>query len=293
MNNKIKESLFIAGLTLSVPVAADAVNKEQQMLATHIETHEELRAKKLLNSAVEHLIKNGATAVKDFNNKEEFIDNELYVFSLTLDGKFLASGGSSLVLVGDTVLDTFDMYGKYFFREMVQKAKRDGGGDVEYHWHNPTDRVASPKRTLFKRVGDIIVAVGYYPVRANAFQAKTLLDKATVELKENVKQALFKFNNLDGQYVDGDLYIFVVDTDSKEYLAHAISRSFVGQTYEDALDDSGEAAISKMLDVVKEKPEGEIDYIWINPITNRKETKHTYFRLVDHYLLGVGFYKPN
>ncbi|MGB0893540.1 MAG: cache domain-containing protein [Parashewanella sp.] len=292
MNNKLKESLFVAGLAMSVPVAADVVTKDPAMYVTHIETQEELRAKTLLAKSIKHVEKNGADAVNDFNQKADFFDGNLYTFALTIDGKFLSSGGASSVLVGDTVLDTFDMYGKYFFREMIHKAVQDGEGSVEYHWKNPTDRGASPKRTLFKRVGDIIIAVGYYPVRATAFQAKELLGRATVELQKNIKSALFKFNNLDGQYVNGDLYIFVVDTKTKEYLAHGVSRSFVGQSADVVLDEVGKEAMYRMLNAAKANKEGEIDYVWFNPITGRKERKHTYFKMVDNYLLGVGFYLP-
>ncbi|MFT5235783.1 MAG: cytochrome c [Shewanella sp.] len=293
MNTKLKNSLLAAGLVISSSVSAGMTATDEDMSVTHIETKEEVRAKVLLAKAIEHIQKNGSEAVIDFNQKADFFDESLYVFALSIDGRFLASGGSSSVLVDHTVLDTFDMYGKYFFREMIQKARKDGQGAVEYHWKNPTDRAASPKRTLFQRVGDTIIAVGYYPVRANAFQAKELLGLATVEINENLKSALYKFNNLDGQYVNGDLYLFVIDTKTKLFMAHGVSRGLIGQSIDTALDEVGKEATNKMLEMVKHQDSGEISYIWTNPITNEKEVKHTFFRLVDGYLLGVGFYTPN
>lgn len=293
MNTNLKNSILAASLVISTSVSAGMATADEDMSVTHIETKEEVRAKVLLAKAVDYIKENGSEAASDFNQKPEFFDGHLYVFALNIDGKFLASGGSSSVLVGDTVLDTFDIYGKYFFREMVKKAIKKGNGAVEYHWKSPTDRSASPKRTLFQRVGNTIVAVGYYPVRANAFQAKELLGLATVEIHKNVKAALHKFNDLDGEYIKGDLYVFVIDIKTKLFLAHGVSRSLINQSIDTSLDDVGKATTNKMLEMVKQKDSGEISYAWINPITNEKEVKRTLFRLIDRYLLCVGYYTPN
>lgn len=293
MNTQLKNSRLTASVVLTPSISAELTHADENVYATHIETKEEIRAKDLLTRAMSHVKIKGDQAVNDFSQKAEFIEGNLYVFALSINGHFLASGGSSSVLVGDTVLDIFDMYGKYFFREMIQKAEKEGQGAVEYHWKNPTDRAASPKRTLFQRVGDLIIAVGYYPIRANAFQAKELLRQATVEIHNNLKLALYKFNNLDGQYVDGDLYIFAIDINTTLFLAHGVSRSFIGQSIDTVLDDAGKEATHEMLEMLTHRDSSEISYLWTNPITNEKEIKHTFFRLVDEKLLGVGFYTPD
>ena len=85
------------------------------------------RAMALLDKAVEHIQLDGAEAVGDFANQARFTDNELYVYALDMDGVFLASGGSSAVLVGDNVKSTADMYGKLFFQDMIAQARVTGG----------------------------------------------------------------------------------------------------------------------------------------------------------------------
>ncbi len=75
---------------------------EQEDLANlpHAATKDEKRAIILLEKAVQHIEQQSEDAVTDFSSQERFIDRELYVFALRIDGRFLASGGSSTVLVG-------------------------------------------------------------------------------------------------------------------------------------------------------------------------------------------------
>lgn len=95
-------------------------------------------------------------------------------------------------------------------------------------------------------------------------------------MHKNLKSALYQFNNLDGQYVNGDLYLFVIDIKTKLFLAHGVSRSFIGQSIDTVLDDVGKDATHDMLEMVKHQDSGEISYLWTNPITNEKERKHTF-----------------
>jgi len=45
-----------------------------------------------------------------------------------------------------------------------------------------------------------------------------------------------------------------------------------------------------MIDVLKDKDRGELDYAWRNPVTRQVERKHTLFRKVGDSLVGVGYY---
>ncbi|CAK3854710.1 cache domain-containing protein [Vibrio sp. 10N.222.51.C8] len=256
----------------------------------HVVSDAERRAKTLLAKAVVHVQKDGDESVKDFMSDPEYIDGELYVFALGIDGQFLASGGSSMVLVGDSVLDTQDVYGNPFFREMITKAVHNGFGEVKYHWTNPTDRMGEPKTTFFERVGDVIVAVGYYPERSSAAEAKNLLARAMTAIVESEQESLTEFNDAEGSFVEGDLYVFVMDMSSGKLLAHGVSPELVGRSHNEILSPDDKPILTEMLNLAKENGRGVYTYRWLNPLSSKVETKHTYYRVIDNKLVGVGYY---
>ncbi|TCT42387.1 cytochrome c [Vibrio crassostreae] len=256
----------------------------------HVVSDAERRAKTLLAKAVVHVQKDGDESVKDFMSDPEYIDGELYVFALGIDGQFLASGGSSMVLVGDSVLDTQDVYGNPFFREMITKAVHNGFGEVKYHWTNPTDRMGEPKTTFFERVRDVIVAVGYYPERSSAAEAKNLLARAMTAIVESEQESLTEFNDAEGSFVEGDLYVFVMDMSSGKLLAHGVSPELVGRSHNEILSPDDKPILTDMLNLAKENGRGVYTYRWLNPLSSKVETKHTYYRVIDNKLVGVGYY---
>lgn len=256
----------------------------------HIVTEAEKRAQRLLARAVLHVQKEGPESVQAFSTDSRFVDDELYVFAMGIDGTFLASGGSSMVLVGDSVLDTRDMYGKPVFRDMITIAVNKGYGKVEYHWTNPTDRMGEPKTTFLERVGDVIVAVGYYPERASATEAKQLLARAMKAIVDSEQQSIDEFNDINGPFTKGDLYVFVMDMNSGKFLAHGASPELVGRSHAEILNPDNKPILTEMLTLAKANGRGEYSYRWLNPQSSEVETKHTYYRVIDNKLIAVGYY---
>ncbi|WP_409996875.1 cache domain-containing protein [Photobacterium rosenbergii] len=295
MPSRILASTLVLIITGLMGTSASATDVMQEGATTNssntetppIVTPAAQRAMALLDKAVEHVQQDGPKAVDDFARQARFTDNELYVYALDIDGIFLASGGSSAVLVGDNVRATADMYGKLFFQDMIDKAKLTGGGVVEYHWTNPVDSSGEPKRTFFKRVGDVIVAVGYHPQRAASYQAKDFLDEATKALITDEQGALGAFNRADSQFVKNDLYVFVLDKRTGEFLAHGATPHLVGKVF----SIQGKPMIGEMLKLAEDTGRGEISYPWLNPTSGKVENKHTFYRILDNKLVGVGFYQ--
>lgn len=254
------------------------------------ERWDEKRAVKLLERAVKHVEAKGEAALADFSRQGPYVDRDLYVYALASDGRFLASGGSSAALIGQNVATTTDAAGKAFFREMLDIAAARGEGRVEYRWLNPADQREEPKVTLFRKVGDTIVAVGFYAPRATAAQARTMLDEAAAALTRDGSAALAEFQKVGGRYIQDDLYVFVVDMADGRFLAHGATPALVGRDGRELRDPKGKAIITDMINVAGKKGSGELDYAWRNPTTSKIESKHTYFRAVDGKLLGVGYY---
>jgi len=125
------------------------------------------QARTLLNKAVALVEKEGGDAAyRRFNDPQGgFVIGDEYVFVIGLeDGKYRASGGSPN-LVGTDVREVRDAAGEPLFQEMIELAKKDGSGSVDYVWRNPATNAVEQKHTLIRRVGDVLLGVGYYTPR--------------------------------------------------------------------------------------------------------------------------------
>lgn len=250
----------------------------------------EKRATALLERAVRHIEATGEAGTAAFSREAGFVDRDLYAYAFRTDGQFLGSGGYSAALVGTNVIGFKDTEGKEFFREMISIAREKGRGRVEYRWFNPADSRGEPKLTTFRQVGDVIVAVGYYSPRATPVQAKAMLKAAAKALHSDANSALADFQRIDGRFIRDDLYVFAVDIASGQFLAHGATPALVGTDAHVLQDAYGRRVVTEMINALKAKGSGELKYQWMNPVSGRRESKHTYFREVDGKLIGVGYY---
>ena len=120
-------------------------------------------AEVLLTRAVDKLNADGPDAAfAAFNqHKGDFVYGELYVFVFDMKGKYMASGANPK-LAGQNAIDLKDAEGKYIVRSMIDMAKKDGSGIIDYVWLNRADNHVENKRSIIRRSGDYIVGVGYY-----------------------------------------------------------------------------------------------------------------------------------
>lgn len=120
-------------------------------------------AKMLMKKAVTYLKANGKDkAFVAFNDKKgEFVNKDLYIFVLDLNGKIL-SHGANAALIGKDMMGTKDKTGQLFIKKMVDLANAKGKGEVEYYWDNPVTKQLALKISILEKVGDVIVACGYY-----------------------------------------------------------------------------------------------------------------------------------
>lgn len=254
------------------------------------ERWDERRAALLLERAAAHLQSRGEAALGDFARQGEFVDRDLYVYVLDTEGRFLASGGSSSALIGQDVSTRTDSAGKPFFRDMLDLARSAGSGRIDYRWLNPVSNRDEPKVALFRRIGSYIVAVGFYSPRATAAQARELLERAALALGADTDGALAAFQELDGGYMQDDLYVFVVDLEDGRFLANGASPALRGRDGRELRDPRGKAVISDMIAIARSRGHGQLEYLWRNPLTAKMESKTSFFRRVDGMLVGVGYY---
>ena len=101
-------------------------------------------------------------------------------------------------------------------------------------------------------------------------------------------KALAEFRDPKGQFVKGDLYIFVLDLNGK-MLAHPKSE-LCGKDFLAVKDAGGKLFAAEIVKVAQEKGSGWIEYKWENPTTKVVEDKVTYFEKVDDMIIAAGAY---
>lgn len=272
----------IIGLLLSLLLVASAH-------ATDREGDTE-RAQALLERAVERVRSVGEHSFAEFSRQGEFVDRELYVYVVRNDGTMLASGGPSISLVGRNIAQLRDRAGKPFIAEMLDAAKAHDRGAVEYRWMNWASHNVERKLAFFRRVDDKIIAVGIYQPRSAENHAQGFLDRATAAFDADKDTALTAFNRLDGGFVQDDLYVFVIDLRSGRFVAHGTMPRLIGTRAEILKDRDGKPMIAEMISIAQAQENGQIDYVWPNPVSAVVEHKRTLFRRIGDHIIAVGYY---
>ena len=128
--------------------------------------------------------------------------------------------------------------------------------------------------------------------RGTSRQAKLMLDNAINLIQlQGEKHAFEKFNNPQGGFIQGDLYIFAIDMKGT-YLASGANPKLVGQSLANTSDATGMKIGQEILKLADRIGYGIVEYEWLNRKTNDVEHKFSRIRKVGNYVIGVGFYLP-
>jgi hypothetical protein len=101
-------------------------------------------------------------ALAEFMNpRGQFIKDQQYVFVLDLDGIMLAHGINEK-FAGKNFIGLKDSDGKAFIKEIVDNAKTEGSGWVEYKWYHPVTKEERPKTVFYEKIDDVILCSGIY-----------------------------------------------------------------------------------------------------------------------------------
>ena len=120
-------------------------------------------AKAMLDKAIAFYKANGPEkAFVTFNDsKGPFVDKDLYIFAVDLNGNVLAHGANA-GLVGKGMTGIRDENQKNFIAEMLTVAKTKSGGTVTYRWANPRFDLVEEKCSYIQKVDGAILGCGYY-----------------------------------------------------------------------------------------------------------------------------------
>ena len=249
-------------------------------------------AKALLEKALAYYHKQGDKAFAAFSRQGEFIDQDRYVFVVDTKGVLLASGGPSSALIGRDVSEVLGPDLQASFKQALSVPEGQGIQQADYRWQNWNDGKVEHKHVFYQRVGERILAVGYYLPRATPEQARALRNKAVEALVKDETGTLKAINSLQGGFLQDDLYVFVVDLNTQRYVAHGTNLRLVNTDFSKIKDPDGKPVGEPILKLMAEQHQGEYTYRWKNPVTDKVENKHAYLRKAGHFMVAVGYYSP-
>lgn len=119
-------------------------------------------AKALVLKGVGLMKAKGTAAFSEFDDpKGKFVNQDLYIYVLDLNGTCLSHGSNSK-LIGKNFIDLKDTDGKLFAREMINIAAKKGSGWIDYKWTNPMTRKVATKTLYFQKQDKYVVCCGAY-----------------------------------------------------------------------------------------------------------------------------------
>ncbi len=121
------------------------------------------QARALLARAVDALRADPAKAIEAFNRlRGEFSEDDLYVFVVDLASKRFLAHGVNPRLIGSDALSLRDATGKPIVQQMGDAVAVQDQAELDYVWPNPVTGRDENKHTFLRKVGGMLVGVGYY-----------------------------------------------------------------------------------------------------------------------------------
>lgn len=253
-----------------------------------------LEIKEYVDRAAAWAQENGKeAALAAFNNATgPFVTGDVYVYALDYQGTALALPFQP-AMVGSNFRPLKDASGKLYTEIEIQLAKA-GGGYILYRYPYPSsDQQSTLKISYVRPVDDT------YWIGAGVYTAEErLVDMDLLELVDNAKvyalkygreKAVAEFNNLNGSFVKGDLYIFAYDYNGT-VLSWPYTPDQVGTNRLNVTDPVGNHHVREFLNIAKNGG-GITDYYSVNPFTNRTDLKISYVTDIDGtWMIGAGNY---
>ncbi|MBA1204303.1 calcium channel protein [Pseudomonas capeferrum] len=120
-------------------------------------------ARALLDKAVSAITTQPEQTLSAINSENlAFLQDDLYVFVVDLVTSHFVAHGYNPRLIGTDFRRLKDPTGKPVGVPILAAANQRSAGEYDYQWLNPLTHKVEQKHTYFRRVGNYLVAVGYY-----------------------------------------------------------------------------------------------------------------------------------
>ncbi|MDB5398901.1 MAG: cytochrome c [Acetobacteraceae bacterium] len=169
--------------------------------------------------------------------------------------------------------------------------------DASGRWSmfRPAETIRRIGRCAAHIIGAAIIGAVVIVASANAHtpeEAQALAERGVAHIREvGREQAFADFSRPDGEFVDGELYIFCQDA-SGVVVAHGGNPKLVGRNMADVRGPDGRLANVEINRLGLSQGRGWLEFRWPNPATRRIELKAAYvLKVDDHTVCGSGYYK--
>jgi cytochrome c len=126
--------------------------------------------------------------------------------------------------------------------------------------------------------------------RGTPQEAQALADRAVLHMREvGPETAVRDFNDPKGDYVDRDLFVIVYDPSG--IIVTGVP-ALIGKRARNLFDVRGKAFGEEIINAAFTKDGSWVDYRMTNPATKKVESKTSYIRRFEDYVVFVGAYKP-
>ena len=120
--------------------------------------------------------------------------------------------------------------------------------------------------------------------------AKKLVKNAAAYVKYQGKgKAIVEISTPKGMFDKGELYVFAYDLQGV-MLAHPKNPALIGQNLIAVPDVDGKLFRKEIVEMAKSRGSGWVDYVYLDPETNKQEHKTTYLLKVGDIILCCGVY---
>ena len=242
-------------------------------------------------------------ALAEFNTAGgQFVEGELYLFAYDLKGTTLALPFQP-DLLGKNRWNATDAKGTLVTQDIIHTAQ-SGGGFVHYFYLDPADNTVEPKLSYVMMAGkDWVIGSGiYWPDEEDPFirvggdpvvreDLKSFVGEAIAYARRHGKTAALKeFNDQNGTFVRGNLYIYAFDYKGTT-LALPFQPQLIG-TNLSGLEDAYGVRYTRLEISRARQGGGFIFYHYPNPEhVMALEPKMSYVSPVDEtWWLGAGIY---
>jgi len=243
-------------------------------------------------------------ALQEFNNQSgRFVDGELYIFAYDSMGTTLALPFQPGV-IGTSRWNITDANGTAYIQDAVAVAQ-DGGGFIRYLYADPADNFTVKQKLSYVMMvdGNWLIGAGIYDPQDGSPVVKVGTDSLVREsLKSFVgeaiayartngtEKALQEFNDQNGTFVQGNLYIYAFDYNGTT-LALPYQPELIGTDLSGLQDPFG-VNYTRVEILLAQHGGGFVFYHYPNPSDNMTlEPKMSYVEGVDDtWWVGAGVY---
>jgi ABC-type amino acid transport substrate-binding protein len=286
---------------------AEAFYQETPLVGAHSPT---LKPKYMQTTQVMALVKKAAALVErkgeeafpEFKKSgSDYFHGDFYVFVDDLKGKILCSPITP-ELEGTNILDLTDADGKRFMAGVADiVAGEKAAGWVHYRWLRRKSQDPSWKSSYVVRVQDAsgrqyLVGSGLYDMKVEKLFIVDTVDDAARLIKKKGEQAFATLRDRTGPFRYQDVYVFVDDYNGIE-LVNPVSPELEGTDLIDFKDANGKLVIREMIEMLRDKDSGWMEYMWPKPGATTPSKKMSYVRKLHGgektLYVGAGVYLEN